>query len=129
MPWLKRSHDLLAVSAFLGLCAGLVQLTFHVAEQSRWLRTRAIPGGRRLYAGLLAVAALSPILLAAVTQAYISHARPELPWVGLEWRARGAPVYLSFAFWEWATCAVFSAYTLSLCTITMLRRHAATLRA
>lgn len=74
----------------------------------------------RFYAGVLAAVPLLPILLAAITQAYISHARPDLPWVGLVWRARGAPVYLSFAFWEWTTCAVFSAYTMSLCLATML---------
>jgi hypothetical protein len=42
--------------------------------------------------------------------------------VGLAWRARGAPVYLSFAFWEWATCAVLSAYTVSLCLVTVRKR-------
>jgi len=98
-------------------------LTFHLAEQSLRLRTRNAPGNHRLYAGLLAGVALSPILLTAMTQAYISHARPDLPWVGLEWRERGAPVYLSFAFWEWTTCAVFSAYTLTLCLATMSKRR------
>jgi len=37
--------------------------------------------------------ALSPILLAALTQAYVSYALPDLPWVGLAWRARGAPMF------------------------------------
>jgi len=107
-----KGHEMLALSAFFGLCIGMMQLTFQAAE--RRLRTRSFPGGARVYAGCLAGFALSPILLAGVAQTYVSHALPELPWVGLEWRARGVPVYLSFAFWEWTTCVVFSAYTVIL---------------
>jgi hypothetical protein len=106
---LPRSHDLLALAAFVGLCVGTVQLTYHVAE--RRLRRARSP---RIYAGALAGAAMLPLLLVSATQAYVSHALPQLPWVGLEWRARGVPVYLSFAFWEWVTCAVFSVYTTAL---------------
>jgi hypothetical protein len=109
LPRLPKGHDLLALSAFLGLCVGIVALTFRRTGKDH----------HPLCAGLLAGAALLPILLAALTQAYVSYALPDLPWVGLGWRARGAPVYLSFALWEWTTCAVFSAYTLSLCLDTM----------
>jgi len=119
-PRIPNGHDLLAVSAFISLCIGMVQLTFHAAVRSFRLRTRIFPAGPRIYAGLLAAAALSPIVLAGVTQAYVSHALPELPWVGLEWRARGVSAYLSFAFWEWITCVVFSAYTVSLCLATTM---------
>jgi hypothetical protein len=59
--------------------------------------------------------ALLPIVLGGIVQAYVSYARPELPWVSLQWRARGLPVALSFAFWEWSSCAVLSAYTALLC--------------
>jgi hypothetical protein len=73
------------------------------------------------WAGILICAlggtALLPIVLGRIVQAYLSFARPELPWVGLEWRARGLPVYLSFAFWEWSACAVLSAYTALLCAV------------
>jgi hypothetical protein len=34
----------------------------------------------RPYAALLAAAALSPILMAALTQAYVSKIFPDLPW-------------------------------------------------
>src|SRR5271166_6508017 len=111
---------MLALSAFFGLCIGVVQLTFLAAERSFRLRMRSFPGGARVYAGLLAGVALSPILLAGIAPAYVSYALPELPWVGLEWRARGVPVYLSFAFWEWITCVVFSAYTAGLSLATMM---------
>jgi hypothetical protein len=116
--WIPRSHELLALAAFFGLCIGMVQLAFQMAERNLRSRARSFASAPRLYAGLLAGAVLSPILLAGIAQAYVSHALPELPWVGLEWRARGVPVYLSFAFWEWITCVVFSAYTTGLCLAT-----------
>lgn len=119
-PLLPRGHDFLAVTAFFGVCIGIMQMTFQVTERSLRQQTRSLLLSPRFYAGLLAGLPLSPILIAAVTQAYISHARPDLPWVGLEWRVLGAPVYLSFALWQWITCAVFSVYSVTLCLMTMM---------
>ena len=119
-PLLPRGHDFLAVTAFFGVCIGIMQLTFQVTERSLRQRTRSLLLSPRFYAGLLAGLPLSPILIAAVTQAYISHARPDLPWVGLEWRVLDAPVYLSFALWQWITCVVFSVYSVTLCLMTMM---------
>jgi len=107
-----RGHDFLALSAFVGLCVGTALLTLKVIEPPP--RVRKSPSSARLHAAMLAGFAFSPIVLAAVAQAYVSHALPALPWVGLVWRERGVPVYLSFAFWEWITCAVFSLYVLML---------------
>ena len=103
-----RAHDLLALAAFVGICVGLAVLTFKVIARSPY--GRKLRGSPHLYAGMLAAFALSPIVLGAVAQAYVSHELPALPWVSLVWRKRGVPVYLSFAFWEWVTCAVFSLY-------------------
>jgi hypothetical protein len=109
-----RGHDLLALSAFLGICVGTVQLTFQTVVQRMRLRARSCCVRPRAVACLLAGVALLPMGLAVIAQTYVSHALPNLPWVGLEWRTRGVPVYLSFAFWEWGTCVIFSAYTTSL---------------
>ncbi len=109
---------MLALSSFFGLCIGIVVLTFRRTAGTFPRRTDT-RDPRVLHACLLAGLALSPLVLAAVTQEYVSYALPDLPWVGLAWRARGAPVYLSFALWEWMTCAVFSAYTFSLSLATM----------
>ena len=119
-PLLPRGHDFLAVTAFFGVCIGIMQMTFQVTERSLRQRTRSLLLSPRFYAGLLAGLPVSPILIAAVTQAYISHARPELPWVGLEWRVLGAPVYLSFALWQWITCDVFYENSVTLCLMTMM---------
>jgi hypothetical protein len=110
---LPKLHELLALSAFFGVGIGLVRSTVQAARHSEWLAS--LPGNRRLYAGALVGVTVSPIVLAALAQTYVSYALPQLPWVGLAWRARGVSVYLSFAFWEWITCAVFSACMLVLC--------------
>jgi len=115
---MTRSHDVLALSAFVGLCFGTVQLTYRAVGRGLRGRSRRFPGRSWVYACVIAGAAMLPMLLVSITQAYVSHALPQLPWVGLEWRERGVPAYLSFAFWEWVTCVVFSAYTSALSFIT-----------
>jgi hypothetical protein len=117
---IPRAHDLLALLAFISICMGLTSCTFQTFERSA--APGDLSGSRRLHAGLLAGAALSPIVLAAVAQAYVSYALPELPWVGLIWRARGIPAYLSFAFWEWVACAVLSAYMVALSSVALPAR-------
>ncbi|HTV52877.1 MAG TPA: hypothetical protein VME21_16920 [Steroidobacteraceae bacterium] len=101
---IHKGHETLALLAFIGVTLGLVQLTFRAAAQ----RTGRPPHSRAVPA-LVCAALLLPVLLAALTQAYIAYALPALPWVGLAWRARGVPMFLSFALWEWVTCVVFSA--------------------
>lgn len=118
---IAKAHDFLALAAFVGICVGIVHSTFKLLERS------ARPGlparSRTLSAGVLAGIALSPIVLAVLAQTYVSHALPTLPWVSLAWRARGVPIYLSFAFWEWITCAVFSVYMVVLSQRTLAARH------
>jgi hypothetical protein len=95
-----------------------VQLTFRTVRHSARSQSSHTPRALRFYAGLLAGIVLAPIALAAAAPAYVSWAFPDLPWVGLGWRALGMPVYLSFAFWEWMTCGVFSVYAAALCLAT-----------
>jgi hypothetical protein len=92
------------------LCIGMVLLMFQTIERTFLRRMRRFLRHARLYAAILASVAVFPILLAGLAQAYVHYVLPELPWVNLSWRARGVPVYLSFAFWEWVTCVVLSAY-------------------
>lgn len=111
---IPRSHDVLALSAFVGVCIGTVLLTYHRVVRSLQRRARGFSGRRWIHGCVTAGAAMLPILQVIGTQAYVSRARPQLPWVGLEWREKGIRAVLSFAFWEWVTCAVFSAYTSTL---------------
>jgi hypothetical protein len=97
-----------------------VRLTYYVVDRNLRRRGRTFPGRPWIYAGAIAGAALLPMMLVSLTQAYVSHALPQLPWVGLEWREKGVPAYLSFAFWEWVTCVVFSVYTSALSILELL---------
>jgi hypothetical protein len=106
----RKGHEILALLAFAGLCLGMIQLTFQTMEKifQRWARTSS--GCPRWHAAALAGAAAVPIVLAGLAQAYVFYVLPKLHWVDLSWRARGVPVYFSFAFWEWITCVELSAY-------------------
>jgi len=113
MAGLPKLHELLTVIAFLGLCFGVVRLTHDRAR--RFIVQRRLGAWRGRLVGSVASGLLgAPIALAGLAQAYIFYARRDLHWVGLAWRARGVPVYLSFAFWEWLTCAFLSLYLLAL---------------
>ena len=103
---LPKTHEILAILAFAGLTYGIVR-SFQTGVVRRM---RNAGGGGRIWAVMIVCAVVSPVLLAASAQAYVFFARPELPWVNLSWRARGVPLYLSFAFWEWVTCGVLAAY-------------------
>jgi hypothetical protein len=108
---LPKGHELVTLLAFSGLCLGIVQRTLQrVVGQTADPSPTRRPRGAALLAGL----AVAPIVLAGLAQLYVYYALPELHWVGLSWRARGVSVYLSFAFWEWLTCAVLSAHILIL---------------
>jgi hypothetical protein len=106
----QKGHEILVVLAFAGLCIGMVRLMFQTIERTLLRRMSRFIGHARLYAAILASAAVLPILLAGLAQAYVHYVFPEFHWVSLSWRARGLPVYLSFAFWEWVTCVVLSSY-------------------
>lgn len=104
---IPKLHECLAMAAFFGICLGMARITWRAVAPAG--RRSLLPGSPRLYAAIRAAVLLSPIVLAAAAQAYVSQVL-KLPWVNLGWRARGVPVYLSFAFWEWVGCGIFSTY-------------------
>ena len=106
---IRKGHEILVALAFACWCIGMIGLLFRVVERAlrRW--NCGSPRRRRRYAALFSGVAAAPVLLAGAAQAYVYYALPTLHWVSLSWRAQGIPVYLSFAFWEWVTCAVLSA--------------------
>jgi hypothetical protein len=106
----QKGHEILVVFAFAGLCIGMVRLMFQTIERILLERISRISGHARLYATIMAIAAVLPVLLAGLAQAYVHYLRPELHWVNISWRYRGVPAYISFAFWEWVTCVALTAY-------------------
>ncbi len=107
---IQKGHEIFAVLAFAGLLTGIVSLMFQTMGRILRRRMRRFSGHARLYAAILASAAVLPILLAGLAQAYFYYVPPELHWVSFSWRVHGWPVFLRFAFWEWVTCVVLSAY-------------------
>lgn len=59
---------------------------------------------------MLAGVLIAPIVLGGFAQLYVFYLLPQLHWAGLTRRARGVPVYLSFACWEWVTFVLLSVY-------------------
>jgi hypothetical protein len=99
---IRNGHETLAIAGFMGVCGGLVRVSLNL-KTAQPVPSRAVPQ-------LLAMIAFSPIAMAGITQAYLTWWRPDLPWVGPAWRSLNVPLYLSFALWEWVTCALLSAY-------------------
>src|SRR5262249_61511667 len=71
---IRKGHEILALFAFIGWCVGMLQLTFQTAEQV--LRHRPAGGtrGARICASALVGAAVLPLFLAGLTQAYVRYA-------------------------------------------------------
>lgn len=107
---LTKAHEILTLLAFVGLCLGAVRLTLDRAYHASGARSRGGPRRSRILSAALAAALIAPIALAGLAQLYVFYVLPQLHWVGLAWRARGVPVYLSFAFWEWVTFVLLSLY-------------------
>ncbi len=63
---------------------------------------------------LMPLLPLVPLLLAGLTQAYLTLERPTLPWVTPRWRTLGISPFLSFGLWEWVSCAALTASLLVL---------------
>jgi len=107
---IQKGHEILAILAFAGLLIGMIRLMFQTMVRILLRRMRRFSSHARLYAAILASAAVFPILLAGLAQAYFYYVPPELHWASFSWRVRGWPVLLRFAFWEWVTCVVLSVY-------------------
>ena len=119
----ERGHEILTLLAFGGLCVGMIRLMFQTIDRTLMRQLRRFTDQARLFAGILASAAVLPIVLAAFAQIYVYYALPGIRWVNLSWRARGVPAYLSFDFWEWVTVVMISAYTVILSLATRAVYH------
>jgi hypothetical protein len=107
-----KGHEILAIAAFLAICLGVIQALFLTLDRIAVHRPPKI--GTRLRASIAAGVPLVPLVLAAITQAYLTLERPHVPWVSPAWRTLGIPIYLSFALWEWVSCVLFSVCVLLL---------------
>ena len=95
-----KMHETVATLAFACIFFGVLGFW---AAMTRWLRKRR--GWSEVQCGLLSLMVLVPMAGAMISQAYLFFVPNDLGWVGPDWAERGVPVYLSFAFWEWAAIA------------------------
>lgn len=89
---LDKSHEALALLAFLSLYLGLLA-TYASRLRSGTLRTwPALPS-------------LVPLVGVGVANLALYLLQRDVGWVKPNWRALGIPVWQSFAFWQWLTVA------------------------
>jgi hypothetical protein len=109
---LPKAHELFAIVAFVGIGTGMLQqmLKFADVHRSPARAGTAAPLRAPIAAGVLLV----PCALTGLTLAYLALVRVNWRWLGPVWRAHSTPRCLSFAPWEWGTCALLSLYLLLL---------------
>ncbi len=84
-----KAHEVLAIFAFAGFYGGVVGLhLFRIRHRnaSVWPVTLV----------------LLPLLAVGLTQVALYFDQRDLGWVDTAWREMGVPIWLSFAFWQWA---------------------------
>lgn len=104
-----KGHEAFAILAFLGICIGVTGQMWMVVDGRESDLCRGTPAqARTKIRRVIPLLPLVPLVLAGLTQAYLTLERPDLPWVSASWRTRGISPFLSFGLWEWISCAVFS---------------------
>jgi len=86
--WFYKSHETIALIAFLGLYIGILGLLIQVMLR------------QRIYAFPALFVAI-PLLAIGITQFWLYLDQRDLGWVDTSWREMGIPLWLSFAFWQW----------------------------
>lgn len=84
----RKGHELVALIAFLAFYAGVVGLYLHRARQKREFRWSA-------------VIVVVPLLAIGLRELTLYFAQRGIGWADYDWRGHGAPLWLSFAFWQW----------------------------
>ncbi len=89
----RKGHEAIALLAFLGLYLGVFGLYVHRARQKTACVWAVLP-------------VLVPLVAIGLSQLALYLDQRDLGWVDRDWREEGAPVWLSFAFWQWLAVAV-----------------------
>lgn len=86
--WLDKSHETVALIAFLAWYFGVLGLLFQLMLRHRIF---ALP----------ALIVAFPLLAIGITDFWLYLEQRDLGWVDTSWREMGVPLWLSFAFWQW----------------------------
>ena len=84
----RKGHELIALVSFLGFYPGILGLYVHRVKLRRGF----------LWPALLAVV---PLLGVGIREFYLYLAQRGIGWADYDWHGHGAPLWLSFAWWQW----------------------------
>ena len=84
----RKGHELVALVSFLGFYPGVLGLYAHRVKQRHGFL-------------LPALIAVVPLLGVGVREFYLYLAQRGIGWTTYDWRGHGAPLWLSFALWQW----------------------------
>jgi hypothetical protein len=104
---IRKGHELVALVAFLSFYVGTVGLYVHRVRQRR-----ASP--------FSAAMVLVPLVGVGFREAYLYFAQRGIGWSGYDWKGTGAPLWLSFAWWQWLAASML---WLSLGHVLIFGRH------
>jgi hypothetical protein len=86
--WINKAHEVIALFTLLGLYIGILSLLIQLIHRKK----------STIYPLLLVV---SPLLAIGIGGLWLYIDQRDLGWVDTNWREKGIPIWLSFAFWQW----------------------------
>ena len=86
--WIYKAHEGLAFFTLLGLYVGILSLLL------KFIHLKKL----NIFYVLLIV---SPLMAIAITELWLYLEQRDVGWVDSNWREKGLPIWLSFAFWQW----------------------------
>ena len=91
--WFYKAHESIALLTLLGLYIGILGLLLQLIHYKK----------SNLFPVLLIV---SPLVAIGITELWLYFDQRQLGWVNINWREKGIPIWLSFAFWQWLAIAL-----------------------
>lgn len=91
--WIYKAHESLAFFTLLGLYVGILSLLLQFIHFKKF----------NIFYVLLIV---SPLMAIAITELWLYLEQRDVGWVDTNWREKGLPIWLSFAFWQWLSIAL-----------------------
>lgn len=87
-----KAHESIALLTMLCLYIGVLGLLLQLIHYKK----------SNLFPVLLIV---SPLVAIGITELWLYFDQRHLGWVNINWREKGIPIWLSFAFWQWLAIA------------------------
>lgn len=94
--YLHKAHEAIALLTFFAFYGGVLG---HLVLRGRASRRFRLP----------AALVILPVLGVGFAQFGLYIDQRDLGWVNTDWRAQGVPLWMSFAFWQWAAAGGLAA--------------------